>query len=60
MNNTSIYEEYDEIKVQGTNIKLKDNVIIKNGNNRSDDYIGSIEKICSVIEPITQKLICLV
>ncbi|CAD8120535.1 unnamed protein product [Paramecium sonneborni] len=58
-NNESIYEEYDEIKIHGTTWKINDNVIIRNGDDFIEDYVGTIQKICSVLEPSSKKLICL-
>ncbi|CAD8197522.1 unnamed protein product [Paramecium pentaurelia] len=57
--NEEIYEEYDEIKIQGSILKINDNVIIKNGDHNVEDYVGTIQKICSVLEPQTNKLICM-
>ncbi|CAK63123.1 unnamed protein product (macronuclear) [Paramecium tetraurelia] len=57
--NEDLYEEYDEIKIQGSILKINDNVIIKNGDHKVEDYVGTIQKICSVLEPQTNKLICL-
>ncbi|CAD8156821.1 unnamed protein product [Paramecium octaurelia] len=53
------YEEYDEIKICGEIIKLNDKVIIKNEDSNVEDYIGAIQKICTIVEPRTLKLICL-
>ncbi|CAD8119161.1 unnamed protein product [Paramecium sonneborni] len=58
-NKEGLYEEYDEIKIQGSILRINDNVIIKNGDNNVEDYIGTIQKICSVLEPQSNKLICL-
>lgn len=41
-NKEGLYEEYDEIKIQGSILRINDNVIIKNGDNNVEDYIGTI------------------
>ncbi|CAD8120928.1 unnamed protein product [Paramecium sonneborni] len=57
--NNTIINEYDEIKVNSQTLKLGQNALIKNANNPSEDYVGKIQRIITINENKSSKLICL-
>ncbi|CAD8073989.1 unnamed protein product [Paramecium primaurelia] len=56
---TITLHEYDEIKVNSQMLKLGQYALIKNAKNPSEDYVGKIQRIITIKENKSTKLICL-
>ncbi|CAK63928.1 unnamed protein product (macronuclear) [Paramecium tetraurelia] len=57
--NRGLFQEYDQIRVQGRDINVGEAVLINSGDNHEEDYVGIIKQIVSVMVPRTNKYICL-